>query len=57
MATGTCISCNFVIKRDDLTVGELIECDDCGSMLEVTMVSESKLKFEEAPKIEEDWGE
>ena len=57
MATGTCFSCNFVIKRDDLTVGELIECDDCGSMLEVTVASESDLTFEEAPEIAEDWGE
>ena len=57
MATGTCFSCNFVIKRDDLTVGELIECDDCGSMLEVTVASESDLNFKEAPEIAEDWGE
>ena len=35
--------------------GELIECDDCNSELEV--VSVSPISLEEAPQEEEDWGE
>lgn len=39
----------------DTEIGELIDCDDCGSELEV--VSLNPVTFEEAPEEEEDWGE
>jgi alpha-aminoadipate carrier protein LysW len=40
---------------DDVVKGELLECDDCGSELEV--VSLDPVKLEEAPEAEEDWGQ
>ena len=40
---------------DDVVKGELLECDDCGSELEV--VSLEPVKLEEAPEAEEDWGQ
>ena len=40
---------------DDLEKGELLECDDCGTELEV--VSVDPVKLQEAPEAEEDWGQ
>lgn len=39
----------------DTIQGELIECPECGSELEVTSID--PFKVEEAPQAEEDWGE
>ena len=39
----------------DTVVGELLECTDCGSELEVTALNPPTLA--EAPESEEDWGE
>lgn len=41
--------------EEDFVEGELIECPDCGSELEVTSVNPVTLS--EAPQEEEDWGE
>ncbi len=40
---------------DDLVTSELLECDDCGTELEVVGLNPVKLK--EAPEAEEDWGQ
>ncbi|MGE4636247.1 MAG: lysine biosynthesis protein LysW [Arenicellales bacterium] len=40
---------------DDIVVGELLECSDCGTELEVTALGPPTLA--EAPETEEDWGE
>ena len=40
---------------DDTVVGELLECPDCGTELEVTALDPPTLA--EAPETEEDWGE
>jgi len=39
----------------DIVIGELIECSDCGSELEILTVEPVSLG--EAPETEEDWGE
>jgi alpha-aminoadipate/glutamate carrier protein LysW len=44
-----------VVLGDDTVEGELIQCADCGTELEVLGVS--PLKLGEAPETEEDWGE
>jgi alpha-aminoadipate carrier protein LysW len=40
----------------DLIVGELLDCGDCGSELEVTGVDPA-VELREAPVSAEDWGE
>ncbi len=42
-----------IVLDDDVEVGEIISCEDCGSELEVT----GKDSVQEAPQEEEDWGE
>ncbi len=44
-----------VTVADDAVVGELMQCEDCGTELEVIDVSPPKVA--EAPNTEEDWGE
>ncbi len=44
-----------VEKAADAVLGELLECSDCGTELEVTNLD--PFKVEEAPQEEEDWGE
>tara|TARA_B100000949_G_scaffold214547_1_gene210154 strand:- start:871 stop:1035 length:165 start_codon:yes stop_codon:yes gene_type:complete len=39
----------------DTIVGELMECPDCGSELEV--IELDPLQLAEAPETEEDWGQ
>ncbi len=43
-----------VSLADDAVVGELLECSDCGTELEVTGLDPAALS--EAPQTEEDWG-
>ena len=52
----SCVVCEgkFVVP-DSVLVGEILTCPDCGSDLEVTSLD--PLKVEEAPEIQEDWGE
>jgi alpha-aminoadipate carrier protein LysW len=40
---------------DDAVVGEIVECPECGTELEVTSLD--PIAVEEAPEVEEDWGE
>ncbi len=51
-----CPICAAAIELSEDTVqGELLECPDCGTELEVVQVNPPVLN--EAPKEEEDWGE
>ncbi len=40
---------------DDVIIGELLDCEDCGSELEVTELD--PVAVEVAPETEEDWGQ
>ena len=54
--SATCPICEASLEiKDDTVIGELMVCDDCGTELEVT--STDPVKIEEAPEVEEDWGE
>jgi len=44
-----------VQKEPGMVVGELFECPDCGTELEVIKLN--PFKIAEAPQEEEDWGE
>ena len=51
-----CTVCGAELALSDgLVKGELLECDDCGTELEV--ISLDPLKLAEAPEAEEDWGQ
>ena len=51
-----CPVCGGGVELDSSTVvGELLECPDCGTELEVLEVDPPKLA--EAPETEEDWAE
>jgi len=51
-----CPVCDAEISlASDTVEGELLECPDCGSELEVTGLVPATLA--EAPETEEDWGE
>jgi alpha-aminoadipate carrier protein LysW len=39
----------------DNVVGELVDCEECGVMLEITSIDPPEI--DEAPEEEEDWGE
>ena len=52
----TCPVCDAeVAVADDVVVGEILECEDCATELEITGLN--PLTVEEAPEVEEDWGE
>lgn len=52
----TCPVCDGELEvQADWLVGELVQCADCGSELEVKSLE--PLALEEAPEAEEDWGE
>jgi alpha-aminoadipate carrier protein LysW len=56
MSSVKCPVCDADVKvADDVMTGELLTCSDCGVELEVTSVS--PLAVEEAPEVQEDWGE
>ena len=51
-----CPVCSAQITlASDTVVGELLECPDCGSELEVTELNQPTLA--DAPESAEDWGE
>lgn len=51
-----CPMCDGVVQLPEDTVkGEIIECPDCGTELEVTGVN--PFAVAEAPQEQEDWGE
>jgi alpha-aminoadipate carrier protein LysW len=53
---GNCVICDGNILLDEnIIVGEIVCCPDCGTELEVLSVE--PLELAEAPEVEEDWGE
>ena len=56
MNTVKCTVCEADVNAESgVMLGELLNCADCGTELEVTSLS--PLAFEEAPEVQEDWGE
>jgi alpha-aminoadipate/glutamate carrier protein LysW len=53
--TAHCPECDAVINLDDVMLGEIIVCPDCGVDLEVTSLTPAEVTL--APMEEEDWGE
>lgn len=42
---------------ENVEVSEIITCDECHSRLVVQKIKENKIILDEAPQVEEDWGE
>ncbi len=42
---------------EDVMVGEILSCPDCGSDYEVASVQSNTVTFKAAEAIKEDWGE
>lgn len=56
MSTTSCPECaGTVLFGTPILLGEIAQCPDCGSELEVTGLN--PLAVDLAPEIEEDWGE
>jgi alpha-aminoadipate carrier protein LysW len=54
----TCPECYFEFEiDDDVMLGEVIECGDCGIELEVINIQENVAVLQKAESEEEDWGE
>lgn len=55
-APATCPICEAAVTvPGDAMLNELLSCPDCGTDLEI--ISLNPLVLEEAPEVEEDWGE
>jgi alpha-aminoadipate carrier protein LysW len=51
-----CVECDAEIAvKSDVETGEIIDCPDCGTELQVKAVNPVRVDY--APKEEEDWGE
>ena len=56
MTEADCVVCGGTLALpDDLEVGEIVDCGDCGAELEV--VGTDPVVLDEAPELAEDWGE
>lgn len=56
MQSTSCPECEADITvQDGAVIGEIVPCPECG--MEFEIVSMDPLELDEAPEIEEDWGE
>ena len=55
MSNTSCIECAGTVELNDLMLGEIVECPDCGVELEVVGLDPVALDL--APEVQEDWGE
>ena len=44
-----------LVLAEDIVKDELLECNDCGT--ELVVASLEPISIEEAPQVEEDWGQ
>ncbi|MDP6640951.1 MAG: alpha-aminoadipate/glutamate carrier protein LysW/ArgW [Nitrososphaerales archaeon] len=53
-----CKECSGEIKvPDDVVVGEIITCPDCGSDFEIFSIHKKEIEIKPAETVGEDWGE
>jgi alpha-aminoadipate carrier protein LysW len=58
MIVTTCPDCEAEIEiPDDVMVGEIIECEDCGLELEVETIEGNQVEIQRLSIEKEDWGE
>jgi len=53
-----CQDCDATMKiLDDVVVGEIISCPDCGNEFEVSKINSNNVTLSPAESVGEDWGE
>jgi len=52
-----CINCDATFEVEDVVVGELLDCPDCGITLKVVKIKGDEIELSIAAEEEEDWGE
>ncbi len=53
-----CPECGGVLKiQEDVVVGEIVSCSDCGSDYEVASIESGSVSLKVAEAVKEDWGE
>jgi len=53
-----CPECDAEVKiPDDVIIGEIVSCPDCGQELEITEIKNGNVKVKVAEVEGEDWGE
>jgi alpha-aminoadipate/glutamate carrier protein LysW len=53
-----CKECDGDMKiNDDVIVGEIISCSECGSDYEIASLDGGVVAIKEAESVKEDWGE
>jgi alpha-aminoadipate/glutamate carrier protein LysW len=53
-----CKDCGAEIKTpDDVVVGEIVTCPDCGADFEIVSKTAEKLEVKPAESVGEDWGQ
>lgn len=56
MSEPTCVTCGATVALpEDVETGEILDCGDCGTELEV--LDTAPVELAEAPELAEDWGE
>ena len=56
--SGSCPICDALITLDEeVEETEILSCQDCQSVLVVDEVQNTRIILNQAPQIEEDWGE
>ena len=53
-----CTDCDGEIKMpDDVVIGEIVTCPDCGSDFEISEIKSKSVFIKPAETVGEDWGE
>lgn len=56
MSEPTCVTCGATVALpENVEIGEILDCGDCGTELEV--IDATPVELAEAPELAEDWGE
>lgn len=55
---GLCPICETTLEiKDGTQVSEIVSCPECQSLLVVDDIQENQARLNQAPQIEEDWGQ
>ncbi len=53
-----CLECDASVRiEDDVVIGEIVSCPDCGADYEVASLENGTVAIKAAESVKEDWGE